>query len=122
MCQGFCCLSDIRVQPRIIGSEIPVIVGKPHNITCLAEYGVWENISLIWTLAGKEIPGHPHAIVRHDDNIATLESMLNYDFTVGDENSELVCIIHVFYKKPPGECLYSTSEILDVQCKFSVLP
>ena len=109
-------LSDSQTKIQILGSETPLIVGRPHNVTCLVNTYGEDNITLKWNLDGETLRGTVQ-FEGDDDNSTTLQWILNYDFKAGDENKQLVCAAHVLYTNPHGRCSYSTSRAVDLYCE-----
>ena len=111
-------LSDSPTKLQILGSETPLIVGQPHNITCFVDTYDENNVTLEWTLGGKDLQGTVDLERGGDGNSAKRQLVLNYDFTAGDENKQLVCAVYVLYVDPPGRCFYSTAVAVDLYCEW----
>ena len=105
-------LADIPPRVQIFGNNMPLIVGQPHNVTCLVETCYEEDIIVSWTLHGKKLPGIVQ-VAENDGKLTTFISILNYDFTTGDEDNQLVCYVVV-------TCVVTkfASEVVDVHCKL----
>ena len=108
--------SDPPTKVQILGSETPLIVGQPHNVSCLVETYGKEDIILEWTLDGEELQGIM-AFQSDDGNSTALQWMLNYDFMISDENKRIGCAVHVLYIDQTERCSFSTSKVVDVYCE-----
>ena len=109
-------VSDSQAKLKILGSETPLIVGQAHNVSCLVESYNEENFTLEWTLDGEFLMEIVHNVAQGYSS-TSLQWMLNYNFTRGDENKQLVCTVHISQENPPGRCSYSTSGTVDLYCE-----
>ena len=115
VCKIFSPISVTPLNSTITGCEIALTVDQPHNITCSIDLKVYdgrENIAFLWTLDDETLPGPHHTFVRHDENKTTLGSMLDYNFTPGDENKTLVCFVQYFYNPSATKIVRIHSEFL----------
>ena len=103
---------------QINGNEMPLIVNQSYNVTCLVET-CCKDINVSWILGGKDTPGIIR-VERNEGNQIAIVSRLSYDFVVGDEDNQLVCVVTapcvVSYER-----VLSLATVLDVYCECLLL-
>ena len=107
-------LSDMPPRIQIYGNEMPLIVNQSHNVTCLVET-CCKDSTVSWILGGRDTHGIIH-VEGNEGNHITFVSRLKYDFVVGDEDSQIVCVVNAPCVVSYGRVL-SLAAVLDVQCE-----
>ena len=102
--------------PSLMGLNAPMVVDRKSTVSCTIVFFSLANVTFTWTIQNQQLSSYYTEVIARKGNIATFSSVLQNNFTHGDDGMKLTCSI----KAETGSDTYenSTNGTIHLYCTY----